>query len=540
MNETQKKLLDLLKRFDGLCQKFGIEYYLGGGSALGAIRHQGFLPWDDDVDLYITQSNYNKLINVKQDFFDDDFILVNHEDYPKYGNTLVRCVETNSTAITKARMVDGTPKGQFLELFILDPMPMEDEVRKNWLKKHWIYTELMAIAFKVTNPRVDYLVDEQLWEKYQKRVSEKKLDIVLKELENELFSYDEDLTESYCLRWGLRTIVYDKKWFNKARYVSFEDTYLPVAQEAEKVLRKDYGDTWMNIPSSENQITHNFAASNEIPYSYFEQDYSRFLDQDSVFLSYRPRKKALMEEYFCFRKKQKLCQDYHEIHVLSSIKYKIRLIGDPLDLLKKAEFSKLREIFLEWENVQFSRHFITWHRVINLPESLLSCALVVQLMIGEYGRVINILDLAKEQQLYSSELDPYYDFALAVRNAYVALDTKDDLKLKESLKRAENTHFSFRSQQYDYCYLKIIESITSSNSDNQLNRIFANAKKLLCKYPDRGELYSLIGDIEYRLAMYAESGESYIKALELTRNAFIIQHCKKALKDLGKLSTCEQ
>ena len=61
MNRQQQELTKILKKFDHFCLKYGIDYYLCGGSALGAIRHNGFLPWDDDVDLDITRANYQKL-----------------------------------------------------------------------------------------------------------------------------------------------------------------------------------------------------------------------------------------------------------------------------------------------------------------------------------------------------------------------------------------------------------------------------------------------------------------------------------------------
>mgnify|MGYP003293777853 CR=1 FL=1 len=74
MNEIQKKLYQIINKFDARCKKYDITYYLGGGSALGALRHKGFLPWDDDIDLYITRENYKKLLSVQKDFFDDTFV----------------------------------------------------------------------------------------------------------------------------------------------------------------------------------------------------------------------------------------------------------------------------------------------------------------------------------------------------------------------------------------------------------------------------------------------------------------------------------
>lgn len=61
MNSLQKKLYVMLNDFDEICKRNNITYYLAGGSALGAIRNNGYLPWDDDLDVYITRDNWEKL-----------------------------------------------------------------------------------------------------------------------------------------------------------------------------------------------------------------------------------------------------------------------------------------------------------------------------------------------------------------------------------------------------------------------------------------------------------------------------------------------
>ena len=74
MKDEQQVLFELMCKFDKICRDNGIVYYLGGGTALGAVRHGGFLPWDDDVDLYITRENYNKIIE-KHNFFSKEALL---------------------------------------------------------------------------------------------------------------------------------------------------------------------------------------------------------------------------------------------------------------------------------------------------------------------------------------------------------------------------------------------------------------------------------------------------------------------------------
>ena len=60
MNVHQKHLLDLLKEVDAFCREHGITYYCAGGTVIGAARHRGFIPWDDDIDIYMTRENFFK------------------------------------------------------------------------------------------------------------------------------------------------------------------------------------------------------------------------------------------------------------------------------------------------------------------------------------------------------------------------------------------------------------------------------------------------------------------------------------------------
>ena len=64
IKDFQYKILEIAFYFDEFCKKYDIEYYLMGGSALGAVRHHGFIPWDDDVDVWMFREDYNKLCEI--------------------------------------------------------------------------------------------------------------------------------------------------------------------------------------------------------------------------------------------------------------------------------------------------------------------------------------------------------------------------------------------------------------------------------------------------------------------------------------------
>ena len=222
MNRQQQELTKILKKFDHFCLKYGIDYYLCGGSALGAIRHNGFLPWDDDVDLDITRANYQKLQECSDKLEQEtDLVVVDSSRYPHYSNTLVRIVEKKNTMIFQHRMVDKTPKGYFIELFIMDPIPRDLDQKKVWLKKHWVYTELHSISFLSANTKIVDFLDEKMLMEYIQRYQREGKDKVLTELSEELFTVPESESDEYRFRWGINKNIYPISWFGKPQYVPF-------------------------------------------------------------------------------------------------------------------------------------------------------------------------------------------------------------------------------------------------------------------------------------------------------------------------------
>ena len=78
MNQLQEKIFDILKWFDSFCRQEGLRYYAIGGTLLGAVRHKGFIPWDDDADVGMPRADYEKLIRLfseRKDSIIDKYLL---------------------------------------------------------------------------------------------------------------------------------------------------------------------------------------------------------------------------------------------------------------------------------------------------------------------------------------------------------------------------------------------------------------------------------------------------------------------------------
>lgn len=115
--EIQTVLLGILKEFDSVCREHGIRYSLDGGSLLGAVRHGGFIPWDDDVDVVVPRPDYNRLIN-HPEWFDEPWFLMN-DKHPGYFWPYAKLFDG------RYRAQEPSLRGAFLGHLWLDVFPVD-------------------------------------------------------------------------------------------------------------------------------------------------------------------------------------------------------------------------------------------------------------------------------------------------------------------------------------------------------------------------------------------------------------------------------
>lgn len=138
--EEQKVInLDMLKYFDKVCRKNEIRYSLTGGTLLGAVRHRGFIPWDDDVDVFLTRPEYDKLINAFSD--ENRYVFVCREKEPSFPYVYGRIIDTH-TMIEKSPNTLSAGKGLFIDVCVVDGLP-----KISWIRK--IYAKKMRILFRL-------------------------------------------------------------------------------------------------------------------------------------------------------------------------------------------------------------------------------------------------------------------------------------------------------------------------------------------------------------------------------------------------------
>ena len=117
LNKYKSKVLEVLKYTIKFCEKNNLKYYLADGSALGCVRHKGYIPWDDDIDIYMPRKDYNRLISLKEKVSLDGYTVKSLKD-KNYYLTFAKIYDSNTTVWEFKDCPDIL--GVYVDIFPLD------------------------------------------------------------------------------------------------------------------------------------------------------------------------------------------------------------------------------------------------------------------------------------------------------------------------------------------------------------------------------------------------------------------------------------
>ncbi len=121
--EVQEKILEIACEIKNLCEKHNIEYYISDGSCLGAVRHGGFIPWDDDFDMMMTYDNYKKFAEIAKRELSEPFFYQDTETDPNYRSVFAKVRNSDTTFIEDALSHIKMNHGIYVDIFILSGVP---------------------------------------------------------------------------------------------------------------------------------------------------------------------------------------------------------------------------------------------------------------------------------------------------------------------------------------------------------------------------------------------------------------------------------
>ena len=526
MNTLQKNLYQLLVEFDELCKRYDVKYLLAAGASLGAIRNRSFMPWDDDIDLYITRENWNKLRKIlesEENVLPEGRSFVYKENTPYYCNPLPRYVDTTSTNIYISQSFVGKACGQHLELFIFDPMPKGEEAKEQYIKELNVYTELLSPYFVVNKNTSleDWQKHYELYEKYCKRVDKEGEEKVLKELEDKLTQYSHDECDQYIMHWGIKNYIYDKEHFEDGELGKFEDGEFPIGHNTEGILRTAYGDSWMYIPVYEEQISHN-GLKNDIPFSEYTNLYLGKINHEPVFKKYKKNKRSNASVFYKRRKVDMLVAKEKVIvesrHIIKKLEGKEEYLRG---LLENKEYDTLNDEFKEYSSLQSIGNVLRYNIKVPISDKNLATFLFSLIEQGQYYNVNKFLNVRKSEETpLNEEFDKIETICQIARELSIARYDKKDDELVESLIKQYDEEYSYLIDIYR---AKLWLKENNAKTAEDYKSIDNLCDEALALYPFDGEIMAIQAKAKSELGQSEEAMELYKKSVDNTRNGLIWQ-----------------
>lgn len=245
--------LDLLKKFMEVCDKYGLRYYPCGGTLLGCIRHGGFIPWDDDIDIDMPRKDFEKLAQVAEKEFREPYFFQTAHTDPGYFSGHAKLRNSNTTGMIPEDAMFSYNKGIFIDIFPLDFIPDSQWKAIGFCAVISVFRNVIILGSpayhayphrpvgKILRPfcllfyslfgiRKLSACYDRLCRKYEKNTGLKRIAPV----------------SAFPSR---RSVWWDKELYDHTEMRAFEHLTIPVSSAYDVILKQQFGDYW--IPHKE-------------------------------------------------------------------------------------------------------------------------------------------------------------------------------------------------------------------------------------------------------------------------------------------------
>lgn len=270
VNALQEAELNILKYFDEFTKKHGINYTLYAGTLLGAVRHEGFIPWDDDIDVGMKRADFEEFEKrfIQSDYEKDGFIYQSQKVYPSQALSLSKI---RSREIDMVERMPSTQKGNYgpwIDIFPFDQIPNDQEKRVEQYKKVSFYNELIKKfllvqvepadkGLKKFTKKIVQSSNENLHRAYffLPYLFRKRHEWMTKYNGTET-SHSADLAHMHYKSYEeYGTTIFNNDDLEDLTEGKFEDQYFPIPKNYDKILTTLYGN-YMELPKKADRKQH--------------------------------------------------------------------------------------------------------------------------------------------------------------------------------------------------------------------------------------------------------------------------------------------
>ena len=235
LRNMQYEMLKALLFLDKICKENNIPYFLTGGTLLGAIRHQGFIPWDDDLDIALLKKDYKKLYKILLQLSSDEYVFQSQETDFNYINVFpkFRAKKGNYLGSIPARGELYKYRGVAIDIFCTEKISYLTA-----LLSHIYHYALLHYTYKIKNHKLRFIITKTAYNMYSLTVP---------------FFYIFNIfrRKREChngLGQGFARQYQDEQTIMPLKETLFEDHFFPIPGDPYKFLTNLYGPSWKNLP----------------------------------------------------------------------------------------------------------------------------------------------------------------------------------------------------------------------------------------------------------------------------------------------------
>lgn len=244
---------NLLVEFDKVCTHYGLKYSLGYGSLLGAVRHEGMIPWDDDVDIVMPRADYDRLCDIYSDPHQTErYQLVNHRNHPEIATKISYFNDFSTITDFAGKMQEY--KGVHIDIFPLDVLPDDSQLQKKLISKRDFYQKILKIKdlhpeiFRGKQKAIRVLAKAAV-AVFSRDAAYDRLNDIAKQYMS--LSPDKGSTVS-CLVESGKICAFDRSVMDKYRLYKFDEYNFFGFEDYDRPLTSWYGD-YMTPPPEDQQ-----------------------------------------------------------------------------------------------------------------------------------------------------------------------------------------------------------------------------------------------------------------------------------------------
>ncbi|MBR5515131.1 MAG: LicD family protein [Clostridia bacterium] len=261
LRRLQLEQLKMLNELDRICKKYNIRYMLFAGTALGAVRHKGFIPWDDDLDVIMLREDYDKFLSVAQNELDSDIYYLQKE-YSEHWMSCFSKIRKNNTAFME-KVVPKDPlqhQGMYIDIFPCDNLSNNKIISYlQFVSSKIVIAKCLCIKGYITKSVVKktvMLFSHLLPFKFFLNLALRRKD------KNSKFVHS-----FFASSHSYSKAQYKREWFENTNLIQFENSEYPISANYHELLTVLYGD-YMKIPEPEDRVCKEHAIKVDFDNSY--------------------------------------------------------------------------------------------------------------------------------------------------------------------------------------------------------------------------------------------------------------------------------